>query len=102
LVGFAGGEVDVDDITLEAVIEATNRELIEEINYQFEAVAADQWICSHRKCGTKFVLHFFAKQLPLEQFRLLERTHMNAEHFPSESLGMSQLESKVINFYFHS
>jgi 8-oxo-dGTP pyrophosphatase MutT (NUDIX family) len=88
LIGFPGGEVDEHHISVESIIEATTRELCEEINYKYESVVQNDWICSHRKRNSAFVQHFFAKQLSAEQFKQIERTHMNAEHFPSESLGI--------------
>ena len=88
LIGFPGGGVDVQEVTAETIIEAINRELVEEINYGFEEVTQKDWICSHRKVTDgQSVFHFFAKQLPLDKILELEKDHMNAKDFPNESLG---------------
>ena len=91
LIGFAGGEVDVQEVTVEHIILANNRELVEEINYGFKGVTESDWICSHQDSDGHFVQHFFAKELSLDQILELERSHFNAEHFPTESLGKSLL-----------
>ena len=88
LIGFGGGEVDYQEVTVDHIIDAVNRELFEEINYQFDGVTQDDWICSHLDHNSPYILHFFAKQLTFDQILCLYKTHMNAEHFPSESLGM--------------
>jgi 8-oxo-dGTP pyrophosphatase MutT (NUDIX family) len=88
LIGFAGGEVDVDDVTVDEIIAATNRELEEEINYHLNGVTQEEWICSHRDHSSTWIQHFFAKELTGDELTQLESTHMNAQHFPSESLGM--------------
>ncbi|XP_054163406.1 uncharacterized protein LOC128961217 [Oppia nitens] len=88
LLGFAGGEVEVADVTVADIVDATNRELEEEINYRFDGVTRDDWICTHRDSGSPFVQHFFAKELTADQLRQLETTHTTAEHFPCESLGL--------------
>lgn len=89
LIGFAGGEVDVQEVTVDHIVEATNRELVEEINYGCDGVTEADWICSHHDSGGRFAQHFFAKELTSDQILELERSHMNAQHFPTESLGNS-------------
>ncbi|CAG2180897.1 unnamed protein product, partial [Oppiella nova] len=86
--GCPGGQVDVEDVTVDDIIDATNRELEEEINYHLNGVTREDWICSHREDNPPYIQHFFAKELTVDELTQLERTHMNAQHFPSESLGL--------------
>lgn len=87
--GFPGGEVEESGpVTVQTVCDTGTRELVEEINYEGAEIAEKDWICSHRNRSTSFVLHFFAKQIPKNEFERLEKHHSLAQHFPSESLGL--------------
>lgn len=87
--GFPGGEVD-EEITEKGILEATGRELKEEINFSGDEFQIEDWVCSH-KAEERIVLHFFAKQITNEQFQTIEKYHAEACHFPQESLGLFRM-----------
>ncbi len=90
--GFPGGIMEEG----ETPREAATREAWEEVNASgkdFE-VTDEDWLCCHkqnRKGGDgrgNVVLHFFAKEVPLESLRSLERKALDAEMFGTETLGV--------------
>jgi 8-oxo-dGTP pyrophosphatase MutT (NUDIX family) len=88
LFGFPGGKSDENVIDKNEILKTLCRELDEEINYKSCNVTIDDHLFSHIGIEDNIVLHFFGKELLLEEFEMLERTHMNARDFPEESLGL--------------
>lgn len=89
-IGFPGGGVDVLCPSQDDLVEALNRELMEEINYD-GSVTLDSYIMSHlhlnRVTGKKLITHFFMKSISAEEGMKIEREHTKAPYFPLESLG---------------
>ncbi|RWS27916.1 hypothetical protein B4U80_03028, partial [Leptotrombidium deliense] len=88
MIGFPGGYVDEEITDSSAILVGLNRELKEEINFSEEPMNMENYVCSHYKseCDDPLIVHFFAKQLSKKQFENIEKSHMTAIHFPSESL----------------
>ena len=96
-VGFPGGKSDEKEVDGNEIVMALLRELKEEINFAplKGQITLEDRVCSHlSSCGEK-VLHFFSKELPLNEFQNLEKTHMNARDFPKESLGLFRIPLKT-------
>ena len=96
-VGFPGGKSDEKEVDRNEIVRALYRELQEEINFTpLEGqITLEDRVCSHLNGTREKVLHFFAKELPLNEFQHLERTHMNARDFPNESLGIFRIPLKT-------
>ena len=81
LLGFPGGYVDPG----ESVVEAMNRETLEEINAEVAIQEADRICCnSHQGRKGQYQLHLFAKQISVEKFEEIEQNVHKAHHFGSE------------------
>lgn len=87
--GFPGGTCDEPKVDSDEIVSALYREVHEEMDYKMSErqITIEDRLFSHLSKSRK-VLHFFAKELPLKTFSLLERTHINARDFPSESVGL--------------
>lgn len=95
--GFPGGFIDEQVHTSKEILDGLNRELSEEINIDTKLLSVQETdhICSHLmeklqdgKPIQQIVLNFFAKELTKDQFEEIEKSHVHAIHFPSESLGV--------------
>ena len=87
--GFPGGKSDELTVDSNEIVSALYREVYEEMGYRLSdrQITLDDRLFSHVSKSKK-VLHFFVKELPLKTFTMLERTHMEARDFPSESVGL--------------
>lgn len=77
--GFPGGFVDPRDISLE---EGLNRELCEELGPGAASLhlAEKDYLSSHAsEQPQRVVMHFYAKQLSLEEFRMVEEGAIQAK-----------------------
>lgn len=110
-IGFPGGGVEEKCPSVNEIVDALNRELMEEINYDSKVRLTD-YVSSHlhlkpSSSGKLLITHFFMKRVEEEEFLRIERTHHQAIHFPEESLGMFRvpvsMESKFYrNFSCHT
>ena len=82
LIGFPGGLVDPGEDPLSAV----NRELEEEIDLDLERFRFSEEnhvvSCIHEK--KNLVLHFYAKEVTLEEFKSIERRNLTAADYGAE------------------
>lgn len=77
--GFPGGFLDPRDISLE---EGLNRELCEELGPGAASLhlAEKDYLSSHAsEQPQRVVMHFYAKQLSLEEFRMVEEGAIQAK-----------------------
>ena len=92
--GFPGGGVEEKMPSVGEIVQALNRELKEEINYDWEEVTLENYIFSHvhpkpMRSGKILVTHFFMKGVSSEEeFIRIEREHVKAPYFPEECLGI--------------
>lgn len=96
--GFPGGVVsEASSVTCRNdIIKELKRELEEEIDYRiqddnnsFVHVSTLHRIETEKK--KEWILHFFIKEIKLEELEQCERHHMKGIHFPSESLGLFRI-----------
>ena len=87
--GFPGGTVEGRPKSPRDIVNALNRELEEEINYKGN-IEPDSRVMSHLHLTPKGngVTHFFMKRVSEDEFRKIEKEHMEARDFPKESLGI--------------
>ncbi|XP_054165593.1 U8 snoRNA-decapping enzyme-like [Oppia nitens] len=90
LLGFPGGVVDEDITSIESIIDALQREIHEEINFE-TTISVDDYIYSFYNKNLRIVSHFFAKQITLKDAESIEECHMKARDFPHESLGLFRI-----------
>lgn len=105
LLGFAGGSVDIVNPTTNDVVDALMREIEEEINYRTK-ITLNNYLMSHvhlrpNTRGKILVTHFFIKKLPsLSVLEHIERTHMCAQYFPKETLGIMRIPIYPSNIWY--
>lgn len=91
-IGFTGGGVEGFCPTASQIVDAVNREIHEEINYDSANVTLKHYVSSHlhlRKNGKRIVSHFFIKKVPsMNEFKQIEKNHTEASDFPEETLGI--------------
>lgn len=107
--GFPGGYVDEKITTEHEVLLGLNRELKEEINYDYDPVLFSDHIFTSLRSESvdksPLICHFFAKKLDESSFTDLEVNHMKARDFPTESLSLFRLpisrskHSNYLNFW---
>ncbi|CAH1782810.1 unnamed protein product [Owenia fusiformis] len=87
--GFPGGLIDKG----ESVLVGLQREIQEEIGLDptcFPFANSDH-VSSHINYKTKLALHFFAKEVALEEFKMLESNMMTSKEFGVEVLGPTRV-----------
>lgn len=84
--GFPGGLVDGDETPIEAV----NREMKEEMNFDTSkhSVAVRHHVVSHVNEAMGFVAHFYALPVPFPDFLDVERVCLTADDYGKEVLGI--------------
>lgn len=105
-IGFPGGGVEEKCPTINEIIDALNRELMEEINYDGK-INLNNYVASHlhlrsSSSGKLLVTHFFLKQVEEEEFVTIERTQHQAIHFPEESLGMFRVPVSMLSSFYRN
>ncbi|XP_070597483.1 U8 snoRNA-decapping enzyme-like isoform X2 [Erythrolamprus reginae] len=94
--GFPGGFVDPRDISLE---EGLNRELCEELGPGAASLhlAEKDYLSSHAsEQPQKVVMHFYAKQLSLEEFRMVEEGAIQAKDHGLEVMGLIRVPLYIL------
>ena len=88
--GFPGGLVKAN----ETILEGVTREVLEEMAFKATQLdlTKDDFLCKmsipdKKYVGQKLNLFFFTKQLTQQEFVLMEKKAMEAQHFGSEILG---------------
>jgi len=84
-IGFPGGMINEG----ESCIDGLNRELEEELNLDLSKyrVTDSERVFSHLCKKKKLVLHFYAKEVPLQSFRDIEIKALDAQDFNQEVFG---------------
>ena len=97
LIGFPGGLVDPGEDPLTAL----NRELHEEIGLDLDkfSFVEDNHVlsCFHEK--KNLVLHFYAKEVTLDEFRGIEQRNLTATEYGSEVFNSFMSIRLCISFY---
>uniref|UniRef100_T1JIE0 U8 snoRNA-decapping enzyme n=1 Tax=Strigamia maritima TaxID=126957 RepID=T1JIE0_STRMM len=85
-IGFPGGLVNPG----EKPVDAVNREMREEIDLDLSKHRAtdESHVMSHVDHKTKLVTHFFAIEVNLDEFLVIEKRCLDAEDYGEESLGV--------------
>ncbi|ETE70675.1 U8 snoRNA-decapping enzyme, partial [Ophiophagus hannah] len=94
--GFPGGFVDPRDISLE---EGLNRELCEELGSGAASLhlAEKDYLSSHAsEQPQRVVMHFYAKQLSLEEFRMVEEGAIQAKDHGFEVMGLIRVPLYIL------
>lgn len=101
LIGFPGGHVDEgEEISRSGIVQALNRELVEEMNLPIEYHVpltdsdpdfAQHHICSHLNVPDDLVCHFFHREVRASDMEEIENLTTSARDFPSESLGVFRI-----------
>lgn len=106
LIGFAGGSVDILQPNENDIIDALMREIEEEINYRTK-ITRNNYLMTHvhlksnTSGGKILITHFFIKKLPsIRELEEIERTHMCAQFFPKETLGIMRIPIFPENIYY--
>jgi len=81
-IGFPGGLIDPGENTETGL----NREIMEEIGLDLGLIESD-WVYAHHSLEKKIVLHFYCKEIGLEDFCDMEKNAMSAKEFGVELLG---------------
>lgn len=93
--GFAGGMVDADgpQISADDVVDALNRELLEEINLNADKfrVSRHDHLFTDVDDVHKLILHFFELKLTEDQIREVERDALTAVHHADEVFGLTRV-----------
>lgn len=85
-IGFPGGLIDPDDNN---IVDGLNRELQEELDIDKEHYCSEQDYFFSSVCHSKkLVLHFYTKQVSLDQFKAIEMRSLNANEYGKEVLGI--------------
>ncbi|GLH04308.1 U8 snoRNA-decapping enzyme [Gryllus bimaculatus] len=81
-IGFPGGLIDDGENTVSGV----NRELVEEINFDLEkfTIKEEHHVISHVNEKLKLILHFFAIEVPLQDFEEMEKKSLSAHDYGNE------------------
>ncbi|KAF8766689.1 U8 snoRNA-decapping enzyme-like isoform X2 [Argiope bruennichi] len=83
-IGFHGGLVHEKNIT-----EGLNRELAEEINLNEKFYITDKdYLFTHVDILNKLCLHFYGKEVSIEDFKTIEKEALDAEDFGLETMGV--------------
>ena len=81
MIGFPGGLVDLGEHPEEAV----TREFAEEVGGGANVVFSPQdHVVTHYSSHTRLCLHFYAKEVPSDQFTAIERAAPLAKHWGEE------------------
>ncbi|XP_066992707.1 U8 snoRNA-decapping enzyme [Anabrus simplex] len=85
-IGFPGGLIDEG----EDLVHGLNRELVEEINLDIEKVPVQEehYIVSHWNSKQQLSLHFYAREVSLEDFKQIEQNSLLADDYGSEVMGL--------------
>jgi len=77
----------------EDTVTGLNRELKEEINLDLEIhpVTLGDHVVTHINHPKKFIAHFFALEVTLEQFKQIEKRCLDARDFGEEVLGITRV-----------
>ncbi|GBN16545.1 U8 snoRNA-decapping enzyme [Araneus ventricosus] len=83
-IGFHGGLVHEKNI-----IEGLNRELVEEINLNERFHVTDKdYVFTHLDISNKLCLHFYGKEVSIQDFKTIEKEVLEAEDFGLETMGI--------------
>ncbi|XP_007420568.1 U8 snoRNA-decapping enzyme [Python bivittatus] len=94
--GFPGGFVDPRDISLE---EGLNRELCEELGPAAASfrLAEEDYVSSHvSEQPQRVVMHFYAKQISLEELRVVEEGATQAKDHGFEVMGLIRVPLYIL------
>ena len=96
-VGFPGGKSNKTEVDRNEIVMALHRKLADKINFTpLEGqITLENRVFSHLDSPKEKVWHFFAKELPLNEFQNLEKTHMNAPDFLRKSFGLFRIPLKT-------
>ncbi|KAK7867725.1 hypothetical protein R5R35_002235 [Gryllus longicercus] len=88
-IGFPGGLIDDGENTVSGV----NRELVEEINFDLEkfTIKEEHHVISHVNEKLKLILHFFAIEVPLQDFEEMEKKSLSAHDYGNEVMGIVRI-----------
>ncbi|THD20362.1 Nudix (Nucleoside diphosphate linked moiety X)-type motif 16 [Fasciola hepatica] len=85
--GFPGGLVDPEDNSIE---DGLNREITEEMGASSPALffSRNDFAFKHLSKSTNYLLYFYVKRVPPEEYGFLERCVLNAREYGKETLGI--------------